>query len=144
MNHRSKHYVAEFVKWFPTPLATGVLYVSTIYATAAHLCPCGCGCEVVTKLSPARYRITFDGEVSLSPSVAATALACKSHYFITRGEVDWHHQLNARQTVRAQASDQRAVEEQRKVASKGRLALRGLPIRNRRNTPETPSAGNDW
>ena len=83
----TERFVAEFVESFPTPLARGILYISTTYSTAGHLCPCGCAAEVVTKLSPARYRIAFDGAISLSPSVAATGLRCNSHYFITRGEV---------------------------------------------------------
>lgn len=113
-----QHYVAEFVESFPTPLEPGVLYVSTRFAVAGHLCPCGCGREVVTKLSPARYRVTFDGEVSLRPSVAATGLPCNSHYFITRGEVDWHSRLDATQAIRVQASDRHAVESQLAPASK--------------------------
>jgi hypothetical protein len=85
--NRTPRYVAEFVESFPTPMEPGILYISSKYSTAGHLCPCGCGREVVTKLSPARWRITLDGEVSLWPSVAATGLPCDSHYFITRGEV---------------------------------------------------------
>jgi hypothetical protein len=107
----TKRYVAEFVVSFPTPMEPGVLYVSTTYSTAGHICPCGCGREVVTKLSPARWKVTFDGEVSLRPSVAATGLPCNSHYFITRGEVDWHRELDSVQAARAQAADRRAVEE---------------------------------
>ncbi|MGY0386353.1 DUF6527 family protein [Nocardioides sp. WG-D5] len=114
----SQHYIAEFVESFPTPMEPGVLYVSTRFDAAGHLCPCGCGREVVTKLSPARYRVIYDGEVSLKPSVAATGLPCNSHYFITRGEVDWHSKLDAAQAARVQASDRRAVESQHAPASK--------------------------
>ncbi|HSX65928.1 DUF6527 family protein [Nocardioides sp.] len=110
---RIDHYGAEFVSSFPTPMEPGVLYVSTAYSTAGHICPCGCGREVVTKLSPARYRVIFDGEVSLKPSVAATGLPCNSHYFITRGEVDWHDKLDGARAARAQAADRRAVEDHR-------------------------------
>ncbi len=109
----TRHYGARFVDSFPTPLEPGVLYVSVVYSTAGHLCACGCGGEIVTKLSPARYRIIFDGEISLKPSVSATALPCKSHYFITRGEVDWHRSLNDVEIVKAQAADRRALEVQR-------------------------------
>jgi hypothetical protein len=113
---RTDHYTLEVVDTFPTPLEPGRLYVSPKFSTAGHICPCGCGGEVVTKLSPARYRVAFDGEVSLEPSVATTGLPCNSHYFITRGEVDWHRQLNASQTERARAADRRAVEESRTAA----------------------------
>ncbi|OZC91744.1 hypothetical protein CH254_04500 [Rhodococcus sp. 06-412-2C] len=110
------HFVLELVESFPTPMELGVLYVSTVYSTAGHICPCGCGREVITKLSPARYRIIFDGEVSLKPSVAATGLPCNSHYFITRGRVDWHEKLSAAKAARVQASDQRSVEDRRMPA----------------------------
>ncbi len=110
---RIEHYIAEFVESFPTTMQPGVLYVSTIYSTAGHVCPCGCGREVITKLSPARWRVTFDGEASLWPSVAATGLPCNSHYFITRGRVDWRRSLNAYEQVEARAADRQAVETQR-------------------------------
>lgn len=115
------HYTAHFVESFPTPMEPGLLYISTTYSTAGHICPCSCGREVVTKLSPARYRIIFDGEVSLRPSIAATGLPCNSHYFITRGRVDWHGQLDTAQASRAQAADRRAIEAHRSPAQEPRL-----------------------
>lgn len=110
---RIDRYRLGAVDSFPTPLEPGVLYVSTKYSTAAHLCACGCGREVITKLSPARYRVTFDGEVSLAPSVASTGLPCNSHYFITRGAVHWHRKLDNREVDLVRAADLRAVELQR-------------------------------
>src|SRR4051794_10728682 len=101
----TEHYGAEFVESFPAPMERGVLYISTKYSTAGHICPCGCAREVVTKLSPARYRVIYDGEVSLKPSVAATGLPCNSHYFITRGEVDWHYKLDPGRAAKAQTAD---------------------------------------
>lgn len=124
-----EHYEAAFVEAFPTPMQPGVLYVSTAYSTAGHICPCGCGREVVTKLSPARYKVIFDGEISLSPSVAATGLPCNSHYFITRGEVDWHRKLDAGQAARVRNVDHRAVEEHRAAVRPGRLARLWRAIR---------------
>lgn len=117
------HYVLEFVESFPTPMQPGVLYVSTVYSTAGHICPCGCGRDVVTKLSPARYRLIFDGEVSLKPSVAATGLPCNSHYFITRGKVDWHDKLSAAKAARVQASDQRSLEDHQAPALQPKVHL---------------------
>lgn len=110
---RVEYYAAQFMESFPTPMEPGVLYVSTIYSTAGHICPCGCGREVITKLSPARWRIIYDGEISLKPSVASTGLPCNSHYFITRGSVDWRDQLNAVDAAKAQAADRRALEDHR-------------------------------
>ncbi len=110
---RVAHYTAGFVESFPSPMRPGVLYVSAIYSTAGHICPCGCGQEVVTKLSPARWKVIFDGEVSLRPSVAATGLPCNSHYFITRGRVDWHHKLSADEQTQVHALDRQAIEDHR-------------------------------
>lgn len=128
MTARINHYTLEVVESFPTPMLPGVLYVSPAYSTAGHLCPCGCGGTVVTKLSPARYRVIFDGEVSLQPSVAASGLACNSHYFITRGNVDWHHKLDKAQAARAQTADRRAIELERE----------------QRTVPETPRKPSLW
>ncbi len=110
---RTDHYTAEFVESFPSPMQPGVLYVSMTYSTAGHLCPCGCEREVVTKLSSARWKVIFDGEVSLRPSVAATGLPCNSHYFITRGGVDWHRKLDADEQTQARALDRKAIEADR-------------------------------
>jgi len=110
------HYTAAFVDSFPTPMEPGFLYVSTKYSTAGHSCACGCGREVVTKLSPARWRITYDGQISLFPSVGAIALPCNSHYYITGGEIDWRRKLTRSQTVLALEADRRSVEEQRAPA----------------------------
>lgn len=107
------YYTAAFVDSFPVPMEPRTLYVSTKYSTAGHSCACGCGNEVITKLSPARWRITYDGQISLSPSVGAIALPCKSHYFITRGEVDWHRKLTPNEIVQARGADRSSVEEYR-------------------------------
>lgn len=103
-------YRGEFVESFPTPFEPGVLYVSPDYSTAGHLCPCGCGGQVVTKLSPARWSLIFDGEVSLRPSVAAIGLPCNSHYFITRGAVQWSPRLTSYRASVAIESDRQAID----------------------------------
>lgn len=82
---RLKH---QFVINLPDTLASGVLYISIEYATAAHLCCCGCGVEVVTPLTPTDWKMTFDGEtISLWPSVGNWNEACRSHYVIERSRV---------------------------------------------------------
>jgi hypothetical protein len=78
----------RFVTHIPRELEPGVLYISVEYATAAHLCCCGCGEEVVTPLTPTDWQLTFDGDtVSLWPSIGNWNFACQSHYVIGRGEV---------------------------------------------------------
>ncbi|MBW4092602.1 MAG: hypothetical protein HIU82_16065 [Proteobacteria bacterium] len=78
----------KFVDDIPERLEPGFLYVSMRYATALHLCCCGCGREVVTPFSPAQWKLTFDGEaVSLNPSIGSWSLPCRSHYVIHNGRV---------------------------------------------------------
>lgn len=80
----------EFVEYIPERPAPGVLYVSQRYATALHLCCCGCGCEVVTPLNPAKWRLTEEGGTfSLYPSVGNWSLPCQSHYWITGNRIRW-------------------------------------------------------
>jgi len=130
---RTEHYTMRWIESFPTPMEPGVVYVSLTYSTAGHICPCGCGREVVTKLSPARYKIIFDGEISLKPSVAASGLPCNSHYFITRGEVVWHAKLGSAQKKRTQASDRRALEADRTPTQRVRPKWRARLWRHVKN-----------
>jgi len=71
-----------FVEYIPRELDPGKLYVSMAYATASHLCACGCGERVVTPLSPSGWTLHFDGQVTLSPSIGNWQQPCRSHYFI--------------------------------------------------------------
>jgi Family of unknown function (DUF6527) len=99
----------RFVDDIPEPLDGGVLYVSIRYATAVHLCCCGCGREVVTPLSPAQWRVTFDGETaSLHPSIGNWNLACRSHYVIRNGRVFEAGQWSDEEVAFGQARDKRA------------------------------------
>jgi hypothetical protein len=81
----------------PVPREPGVLYVSQKYDCAIHLCPCGCGNEVVTPLESDAlpgWKLTLvlavDGgaEVTLSPSILCRT-ECGSHYFIRSNRVEW-------------------------------------------------------
>lgn len=88
---KARHTLTHtFVEHIPETLDEGVLYVSMTFATAMHLCCCGCGREVVTPLSPTGWKLIFDGEtVSLSPSIGNWSLPCRSHYFIRGDRVQW-------------------------------------------------------
>lgn len=80
----------EFVEFVPSELAEGVVYVSIPYGTAVHLCACGCGNKVVTPISPAEWKLVYDGEsVSLHPSIGNWQFPCRSHYWIRENEVRW-------------------------------------------------------
>ena len=78
----------QFVDEVPVSLEPGVLYVSTRYRTAAHLCPCSCGLKVVTPIRPTRWSLTWDGDsTTLAPSIGLARMPCGSHYFIRNGHV---------------------------------------------------------
>ena len=85
---RHQHLKHLFVRNVPRELEPGVLYISMDYATAVHLCCCGCGDRVVTPFTPTDWRMTFDGEsVTLNPSVGNWHQKCRSHYVIKCGRV---------------------------------------------------------
>lgn len=80
----------QFRDIVPDELEEGTLYISMKYATAIHLCFCGCGSKVVTLLRTNRWQLSFDGKsVSLTPSIGNWGFPCKSHYWIRKNRVEW-------------------------------------------------------
>ena len=80
----------SFTEFIPEDLVDGTLYISMDYATAVHLCACGCGSKVVTPFSPKDWKLSFDGRgVSLHPSIGNWSFDCKSHYWIKNNQVIW-------------------------------------------------------
>ena len=74
----------------PTVLEPRILYVSEQFGTAAHLCACGCGSKIRTPLGPTEWSVEESSKgPSLHPSIGNWQQACRSHYFIHRGEVIW-------------------------------------------------------
>lgn len=115
------------VKYVPRELSPGILYVSTEYKVAAHLCACGCGNKVVTPLGPAEWTFSEKGgRPTLRPSIGNWQLPCRSHYLITDGAVQWAGQWSDAQVLAG-----RRGEEQRRQAyyvslDQGRGFWRGL------------------
>ena len=80
----------EFVEFIPLELEEGILYISMRYATAAHLCACGCKQKVITPISPHTWSILYNGEsVTFSPSIGNYEQECISHYFIRNNRIIW-------------------------------------------------------
>lgn len=85
----------EVVESIPDTLVQGVVYVCLPCKVVCHLCLCGCGCEVVTPLTPLDWSLTYDGKhVTLSPSIGGWSLKCQSHYFIRQNEVIWASKMS--------------------------------------------------
>lgn len=101
----------EFVRAIPQKLEAGVLYVSIDFATAAHLCCCGCGLEVVTPLSRTDWTLLYNGEAaSLYPSVGNWSFPCQSHYWVDDGRVVWAGAWSRDQIERGRAFDHMAKQ----------------------------------
>ena len=80
----------KFVDFIPDNIEDGVLYISLDFGTVIHNCACGCGNEVNTPLSPTAWRMIYNGEsISLKPSIGNWSFECKSHYWITKSEIEW-------------------------------------------------------
>lgn len=80
----------ERVHYAPKALQPGVLYVSEEFETALHLCPCGCGEEIVTPIGLRGWVFKDDpAGPTLTPSVSSWQIPCRSHYWITAGAVVW-------------------------------------------------------
>jgi Family of unknown function (DUF6527) len=84
------------VRYMPTKLEPGILYVAEAFGAAAHLCACGCGTIVRTPLNRWSLTATADGP-SLDPSIGNWQEPCQSHYWIERGKVRWAPKWSASQ-----------------------------------------------
>ena len=80
----------KFVDIIPEDIEENVLYISLKYNVTKHLCPCGCGSEIVASLGPDRWKLSYDGKtVSLNPSIGNFYHKCKSHYYIKNDAIIW-------------------------------------------------------
>jgi hypothetical protein len=116
----------EFVEFVPEELREGVVYVSIRFATASHLCCCGCGSKVVTPLRPDDWKLIFDGKsISLYPSIGNWSFPCQSHYWIRRNTVQWDLTWSQQEVELARAFDRQkrcSVVEGLRTDSKGPVA----------------------
>ncbi|MFF3182068.1 DUF6527 family protein [Rhodococcus pyridinivorans] len=101
-----------FTDYIPADLKEGVLYVSMPYATAVHLCACGCGAKTVTPLAPSGWTLTFDGTATLRPSIGNGQFPCRSHYLITGDAVTWLPPIGTLATQTAASRDRQAIAEE--------------------------------
>ncbi len=109
----------------PKELEPGVLYVAEEFEVAGHLCACGCGNKVMTPLGPTEWSFEDSGSgPTVTPSIGSWQLACKSHYWITGGEVRWAEQWTPEEIEggrRAEDARRRAYYESRKRPSRSPL-----------------------
>lgn len=105
---RARVLTPVFTEYIPAEPKPGNLYISMQFETAVHLCACGCKSKVVTPLGPHDWVLTFDGTVSLRPSVGNGQQQCRSHYYIRNDHVDWLPQISGAATRAAGAGDRAA------------------------------------
>ncbi len=114
----------KFVEYIPPKIEENILYVSIEYDVAKHKCACGCGSDIVTSLSPARWKLTYDGEsVSLSPSIGNWNQKCKSHYFIKNDMVAWAGGFSNNQINEVVKNDKEALEKHFEGGSKPKSVI---------------------
>lgn len=102
----------EFVDAFPKQRKEWTLYVSIPFATAMHLCCCGCGNEVVTPLSPTDWKMTFDGvSIWLHPSIGNWDFPCRSHYWIRKSGIEWASDWTQDKVERGRAAERAESDE---------------------------------
>lgn len=90
--------ILQRVHYMPKAFEPGILYVSEEFSVAGHLCPCGCGNKIITPLGPTDWKfVEEDGKATLDPSIGNWQIPCRSHYWITDGEIDWSYQWTDRQ-----------------------------------------------
>lgn len=111
-------YVYQAVDRLPKTLSEGVLYYSEEFEVGAFLCACGCG-HRVSLLVPDSHQITSEnGLATVSPSISVCDAPCKSHYFISAGEVEWMPAFSeavAAATMQGQIARHAAIEEDARV-----------------------------
>jgi hypothetical protein len=96
----------EFVEFIPDELEQRTVYVSIRFATASHLCLCGCGNKVVTPIRPTDWTLIFDGKtISLDPSIGNWSFPCQSHYWIRNNRVKWAPKWSLEQVERGRLHD---------------------------------------
>ena len=92
-------YIYEAVERIPNHLREGVVYCTHKFKLAALLCACGCG-HCVTLLVPDSHQVTSQsGRATIRPSIAVCDGPCKSHYFVTAGQVEWLPAFTAAQAT---------------------------------------------
>ncbi|WP_234451880.1 DUF6527 family protein [Pseudomonas sp. MF6776] len=115
------------------------------YRTVVHLCACGCRKEVVTPLSPTDWVLSFNGAVTLSPSIGNWSFPCRAHYFIRGGNVRWAGDMSTEQIERGRALSSSAKERfygaQSQSESKATTSLSSQPSTPTPTPTPTPTSG---
>jgi hypothetical protein len=94
-------------------------HYSRRFEMAAVACPCGCGHRIMLNLLD-QHRLRLErGLPTVSPSILVSDAPCLSHFFITRGKVDWADKWSKKTVDRVMQSQiRRHVERDKKGKAK--------------------------
>ena len=93
-------YRYEAVDRIPKQLQPEVVYHTEEYELAGLLCACGCG-HRITLLVPDSHDVSDEGGyATIWPSIGVFDAACKSHYIISAGNVQWLPAFTGAQAAR--------------------------------------------
>lgn len=98
-------FTYQAVERLPKQLEGGIFYHSEEFEVAALACACGCGHRVILMVPDSHQVTSENGMATVRPSISVCDAACKSHYFITAGNVEWlpaYTDAMAASTMRAQ------------------------------------------
>lgn len=96
------------VQYLPIELEEGVLYVSNKFGVAGHLCPCGCKSKIITPLDPTEWSFKEVNEKpTLYPSIGNWQLPCRSHYWITNGNIEWSQEWSEEDILAGREAEER-------------------------------------
>lgn len=92
-------YTYEAVERIPDQMREGVVYHTHKFKLAALLCACGCGHRVMLLVPDSHQVSSQSGLVTIRPSIAVCDGPCKSHYFVTDGDIEWLPAFSAEQAT---------------------------------------------
>jgi hypothetical protein len=73
----------------PAQVGPYEFHYSRRFEMAAVACACGCGHRIMLNLLD-QHKVKIEGGLpTVSPSILVSDAPCLSHFFITRGKVDW-------------------------------------------------------
>jgi hypothetical protein len=90
-------------------------HYSRRFEMAALACACGCGHRVMLNLLDQHHLVIEGGLPTITPSILVSDAPCLSHFFISKGRVEWARQWS-KKTVDSvmQSQVRRHVERDKK------------------------------
>ena len=115
-----KHLAPQFVESFPGKLEPGELYLAMEFATAAHLCACGCGTKVITPFPQPIGKCHSTGKTFLSSPLWAIDVSLPLALLGALGSYQWAGDMS-----------QEAINAGRKRDAEAKVRLQGCQARRR-------------